>query len=253
MGKISETTTSYPESYPHRNYTLSELAYNGLFTRLLPSKSDLELPYNTDDGIQFHAVKNRRREGVSHALNTFSLLSLEVWLDTRPPFIRANHKTILEYTDACRLPWYYQPDLSSLALDQDDPDFLELIPTVEEQLSLPKHCIRRSLSLTPNARLYYSQLARMYKMETRSNRHTLGNYTAAAIEAIGIGWLSLPELYSLPPNYNKLRPGFGRTSNNDHLRPWDMTKQELEEVAKHGYDRRLHPPEPNEGAKPEVQ
>jgi hypothetical protein len=106
----------------------------------------------------------------------------------------------------------------------DDP---ELAPTLEEQLSLLRK--PRGLRLTDPSREYYSQLARLHKMETYSGKHGLGHYTAACLEAIGLSWLSLPQGYELPPNPNKIRPEFTRRPTHTYVSALSLTKKEIEE------------------------
>jgi hypothetical protein len=209
------------------NYTISEAAYNGLrrlaHTSLSQDNPLEEQPYLVEDGIRHHTILvPTKAEGISYMLNTYAWLPLTAWMDTRPSHIKRGHQDLLTYTDAVRLPWWLQP----MPYDPlvDDP---ELAPTLEEQLSLLRK--PRGLRLTDPSREYYSQLARLHKMETYSGKHGLGHYTAACLEAIGLSWLSLPQGYELPPNPNKIRPEFTRRPTHTYVSALSLTKKEIEE------------------------
>jgi hypothetical protein len=210
--------------------TISEIAYQGLYKLATGAQQEpIEEAFLVEDGIRHHTDPvPTKAEGVSHALNTYSWLPLEAWQDTRPPQIVRNHEALLKYTDQVRLPWWLQP--LPYNPETDEP---ELAPTLEEQLSLLRK--PRFLTLIETAKGYYSRLARLHKMETHSGRHNTGNYAAACIEAIGLGWLSLPPTYELPPNTNKLRPEFIRRKSTKSTHPWQMSKEQIEEAIANGH------------------
>lgn len=212
---------------------LSDAAYFGLLQKFVPYSDSDPMPYSTDSGIAYHRDTSKLPvEGISHALNIYALLPLTDWEDTRPASIRGNHAALIQYTDATRLPWFYQPQ----PLSEEDLEDPSNAPTPEELLSLSRR--KHKFRLTDASRRFYVALALLHKMETHSGRHSEGDYVATCLEAIGIGWLSPPSRYCLdgqylvPPNPNKIHASW--RSTHTIKRAVDMSREEIRSYGKPG-------------------
>lgn len=265
--------------------TLSEAAYRGLYTSLVTNIDSVHrqhamymkqyrqqlIPVFDGVGIRYHNDSGgpEHREGISHALHTLALVYQDTttWQDTRPHSVKQHHAqqtnpdlNLLESlakqgfnlpSPVYRAKWYIEITRDDLDyIEQDDTPWDDL-PSQEQtlRLSLPVNRKRRYLSLDQSTREHYYKLAILHKMEPYSSRRSRTTYIAAALEAIGLGWLTPPEGYEgileVVPNSNKYRPEFvyhgihHQYGNHGHT-PWAMTIEQIEQTLKpYNYKERV--------------
>lgn len=147
--------------------------------------------------------------GLSHKLHVISQhFTIEEWQDTRPQHVIQNHNLQAE-----------QDINTSAAMRGPQGDQNRKLYTLYTA-AVPTHRLRwydpddtgarwyHNLELSDQCQEYYYQLAIYHKMQTMSNRTGLTAYVSAALEAIGLHYLTPPNGYlrilNLNPNYKAL-------------------------------------------------
>jgi len=197
---------SDPPEHRKLHYTLSDLAYEGLFRHLvLHARTPQLQAVSSVMGVDL-ILTTPQLEGLSWSLFLLTRLPLPLWQDTRPDHIKRQHHIEQEglpgYVDPIpsrRAKWYYNVPPTEELTTSDD---------IETKGTLRR---KRCLVMNGFTRRYYADLAKQFHMEPRSIRHSIGTLVATSLEAIGIGWLSPPDGYTELldiPNPNKARPNW---------------------------------------------
>lgn len=211
-----------------RAYTMSDKAYLGLYTRFCPKPATAPTPtrqvkpYSSAFGVDYieEAPLPTRLEGASWVLWVLAARYPHVsdWRDTRPKGIKIQHRLQIEGDPSIDA----EPTRTRLARWW-----------LEDQPLAP-----RTLLLDEPTRKHYSLLAKHYRLDVRGKQRLSGSFVAAALEALGLGWLSPPEGYEALigiPNHRKYRSEFKyqgkrKKYGNKQGTVFDISKEEMDKL-----------------------